>query len=119
MHDAPTTTKAPTTQTGNTCLTATIRTRSPVAAYANTVHREVPVVTDGSGFSDLVSGGRRFRYSHTERLLAPTGHLNERLVYDDIGPLPSSPPSDWLPPGGTPLGAVLRLAQPATPARAA
>ena len=119
MNDAPTTTKAPTTQTSNACLTATIRTRSPVAPYANTVHREVPVVTDGSGFSDLMSGGRRFRYSHTERLLAPTGDANARLVYDDIGPLPSSPPSDWLPPGETPLGAVLRLAQPAAPVREA
>lgn len=119
MNNAPTTTNAPAPQTINAHLTATIRTRSPLAAYANTVHREVPVVRDGSGFSDLVSGGRRFRYSHTELLTAPTGHATERLVYDDIGPLPSSPASDWLPPGETPLGAVLRITQPAISARAA
>lgn len=68
-------------------IIANIRTRSTLPQYANQSYEGILVETDGVTFSDLESGGRRFRYSHSQPTVSATGERREWLVYEDCGPI--------------------------------
>lgn len=68
-------------------IIANIRTRSTLSQYADQSYEGILVETDGVRFSDLESGGRRFRYSHSQPTVSVTGERREWLVYEDCGPI--------------------------------